>query len=75
MRATDGTVLCYAPWLLQFHSLFSLAMDKGYLGGYMAYFVFVYSAVMALCCCRETRSEKSRTSADRIAVSIVCIIF
>lgn len=29
--------------------LFSLSIDKGYLGGYMVYFVFVCSAVMALC--------------------------
>ena len=31
------------------NSLFSLSIDKGYLGGNMVYFVFVSIAVMALC--------------------------
>jgi hypothetical protein len=31
------------------NTLFSLSIDKGYLGGYMVYFVFVGSAAMALC--------------------------
>ena len=29
--------------------LFSLSIDKGYLGGYMVYFVFICCAVMGLC--------------------------
>jgi hypothetical protein len=31
------------------NSLFSLSIDKGYLGGYMAYVVFVFITVMSLC--------------------------
>lgn len=31
------------------NSLFSLSIDNGYLGGYLAYFVFVCSSVIALC--------------------------
>ncbi|KAF8344490.1 member of major facilitator superfamily multidrug-resistance, DHA1 sub-family [Amanita rubescens] len=31
------------------NSLFSLSIDKGYLGGYLVYFVFVCSSVIALC--------------------------
>jgi len=31
------------------NSLFSLSIDKGYLGGYLVYFVFVCSSVMMLC--------------------------
>jgi hypothetical protein len=42
----SGVLRSLAPAIS--NSLFSLSIDKGCLGGYMVYFVFV-SAVMALC--------------------------
>jgi len=42
-----GVLSAMAPAIS--NSLFSLSIDKGYLGGYMVYFVFICTAVMALC--------------------------
>ena len=45
---TAASVACaFAPAIST--SLFSLSIDKGYLGGYMAYFIFVCVAVLSLC--------------------------
>ncbi|KAF8325691.1 member of major facilitator superfamily multidrug-resistance, DHA1 sub-family [Amanita rubescens] len=42
-----GVLVMMAPAIS--NSLFSWSINKGYLGGYMVYFVFVCTAVMALC--------------------------
>ncbi|KAF8325962.1 member of major facilitator superfamily multidrug-resistance, DHA1 sub-family [Amanita rubescens] len=45
------------------NSLFSLSIDKGYLGGYLVYFVFVCSSVIALCAASFLpRVKKTRKS-------------
>ncbi|KAF8719188.1 hypothetical protein AX14_011361 [Amanita brunnescens Koide BX004] len=46
-EAVAGVLTAVAPAIS--NSLFSLSIDKGYLGGNMVYFVFVSIAVMALC--------------------------
>jgi len=46
-QSMAGVLRAVAPAVS--NSLFSLSIDKGYLGGYLVYFVFVCSSVMALC--------------------------
>ena len=46
-QAVAGVSNTIAPAIS--NSLFSLSIDKGYLGGYMVYFVFICCVVMALC--------------------------
>ena len=46
-QTVAGVLRSLAPAIS--NTLFSLSIEKGYLGGYMVYFVFVCSAGMALC--------------------------
>ncbi|KAF8326716.1 member of major facilitator superfamily multidrug-resistance, DHA1 sub-family [Amanita rubescens] len=46
-QTVAGVLRTVAPAIS--NSLFSLSIDKGYLGGYLVYFFFVCSSVIALC--------------------------
>ncbi|KAF8735943.1 hypothetical protein AX14_001153 [Amanita brunnescens Koide BX004] len=64
-----GILAAVAPTVS--NSLFSLSIDKGYLGGYMVYFVFVCIVVLALCASsllpRDSKSRENRPIEMRLS--------
>ena len=62
-QTVSGVLTAVAPTVS--NSLFSLSIAKGYLGGYMVYFVFVCTVVLALCASSLLPSYDTKAGGNR----------